>query len=167
MASRGTERGAEGAQGGEREGRLEEARAYSVLRGFPGSSLRPGTEGPGPGLAAREGVRELRLVSDRSVLRGFSGARVRDLEPRRCVPSRRASVGVSRSATPTTVLSAYPTGRECLAARASTHGDERRRSAGSCSEHVPGARKAHQATPGALIVDQSRGKRAVRGSRVI
>lgn len=100
-------------------------------------------------------------------LGGFSGARVGDLEPRRCVPSRRASgrAGVSRSATPRPrpVLSAYPTGRECLAGRASTHGDERRRSAGSCSEHVPGAQKAHQATPGALIVDQSRGKRAIAG----
>lgn len=34
-----------------------EARAYSVLRGLPGSSLRPGTEGPGP--ASREGERGL------------------------------------------------------------------------------------------------------------
>lgn len=34
-----------------------EARAYSVLRGLPGSSLRPGTEGPGP--ASGEGERGL------------------------------------------------------------------------------------------------------------
>lgn len=167
------ERVAEGARrkfiGGESR---DETRSRGCSRGEGGGGWRrhertPYSEGfqaavYGPGQRdqdqprARQGEREPRLVerSERS-LGGFSGARVGDLEPRRCVPSRSAT---SRPR-PRPVQS----GRECLAGRASTHGDERRRSAGSCSEHVPGARKAHQATPGALIVDQSRGKRAIAG----
>jgi len=45
-------------------------RAYSVRRGFPGSSLRPGTEGPGPGLEREGGAGEC------SVLRSYF-ARIR------------------------------------------------------------------------------------------